>query len=89
VLLSIPNLLGIMGTIGLMLFYIPQLWTAWRTPKLEGFNLFSWCILLVAVIALMTQSILLNIWTAAIANMVGTIATSGMIVKIIIGGRNG
>ncbi len=87
VVVSITDLLGSIGVVGLTLFYIPQLVTAWRSPKLQGFNLPSWCILWIAVIALMTQSILLEIWTAAIANVVGSLATGGIVLRIIKGER--
>jgi len=42
----IADILGLLGAAGQILFYLPQLWTLWRTPRVEGFNIYAWCALL-------------------------------------------
>ena len=82
-MLGLINALGIVATVGLILFYIPQVITIYRAPKLSGFNLPAWFALWVAVVALTIQAGLLNIWTAMAANVPGSFAVGYIILQVI------
>jgi len=74
------DLLGLLGAAGLILFYLPQLWTLWRTPRVVGFNIYAWVALLVGVSALMLQLVYLQAWTGVTANAIAVLAIVASIV---------
>lgn len=68
------DILGWIGTVGLMGFYIPQLVSLMRAPRVEGFNIYAWCSLLVAVDALAFGALLIGWWAGAVANGISAVA---------------
>lgn len=81
--MDVPTILGLVATAGLTLFYIPQLWTAYRAPVMTGFNIPAWIALLVAVLALIAQGTMLGVWTLVSANAVAAGALLIIIAQII------
>jgi len=75
----LANLFGWVGTVGLMLFYGPQLISLIRTPRVVGFNVFAWSCLFVAVIALALGAALTGWWSGAIANALSSICVAASI----------
>lgn len=68
---------------GLFLFYIPQVITIHKSKVLQGFFLPAWIALWVAVVSLVVQSLIIGIWTAAAANIIGVGAIAYVIVQVI------
>ena len=81
--MSVIDFLGYLGAVCLIAFYIPQLYSIWRAPRLEGFNLFAWCILGVAVASLATQLALLQVWSGVTANVIAIGAVLFTVVAIL------
>ena len=85
---NLVTLLGLAATVGLLLFYIPQVITIHKAKVLQGFFIPSWIALWVAVTALVVQASILGIWTAAVANIIGAIAIVYVIVQVLRKGGN-
>jgi len=73
------ELLGLIGSIGLMFFYLPQLYSLIRAPRVEGFNLFAWSCLFVAVTALAAGAALAGWWTGMVANTFSAVCVAASI----------
>lgn len=73
------NIFGWIGTVGLMFFYIPQLISLIRAPHVEGFNIFAWSCLFVAVVALALGAALTGWWSGAIANGLSIVCVAASI----------
>lgn len=82
-MIDIPTGLGLIATVGLTLFYIPQVITAFHAPVMRGFNIPAWIALWVAIVALVVQASLLGIWTAAAANVIGTFGVIYIIIQVL------
>ena len=80
---SLITILGLVATIGLLLFYIPQVLAIHRAQTLLGFSLPAWGALWVAVTALVVQAAILGIWTAVTANTIGIGAVVYVIVQVL------
>ena len=78
----LASVLGIVASVGLTLFYIPQIVAVHNSPELKGFYLPAWVALLVAVTALTIQAGILGIWTAVSANTPAVLGTSYIITQI-------
>jgi len=74
------DILGLLGAVGLVLFYLPQLWTLHRTPRVEGFNIYAWCASLMACLALGTGAGRLGWWFGCVANAVAAVAVAASMV---------
>lgn len=81
-MIDLTTALGLVATLGLTLFYIPQVITAHRASTMRGFNIPAWAALWVAVAALVVQASLLGIWTAAAANVVGMFGVLYIIIQV-------
>lgn len=67
--------LGLLGCIGLITFYIPQLVSVWRAPRLRGFNLLAWSCGLVGCAAIGIQMFFLQVWTTFALEVIAAAVT--------------
>ena len=66
--------LGLVAAVTFSIYAFPQMWTVWHTPRLRGYNLFSWCSLTVATTAILMQLALLHTWVPLAAQVINTVA---------------
>lgn len=70
----IPTILGLVSAIGVSVWAVPQIIKVYRAPRLQGFSLWGWVALSVAVTAILIQLLMSGAWIMASAQALNTLA---------------
>jgi hypothetical protein len=81
------TVLGLIAALGFIGYALPQIRAVHRAPRLAGYSLTAWSLLMVAILAIQVQLIVANLWVAAIAQVFNTAAASYTYYAVLTKGR--
>ena len=66
--MTVPDILGICGTVLSMSVWFPQLRTVWVTREHQGVNLHTYVLIMMALITWASYGVLMNAWMLVCSN---------------------
>jgi len=82
------TLLGLLAAAGFVGYALPQIKAVQRAPRLAGYSLTAWSLLMVAILAIQVQLIVAHLWVAAVAQVFNTAAAGYTYYAVLTKGRD-